>query len=217
MKKWFLSTKVLLVAVAMMVATGCGQDPKLPEIPGVKGPQFNLLDGKVMITLKLLKANLNLGAKVPIPKTKESFFEVSPNVVDGGTLVVFHIDVDDLASINIGVGDGNTLPDGRPIPGVAGGVLENSLRFDTELLDLSFYYHKTLFGIYLPLGWDTQGMAGYWNIVYSGKNVGMLGLVASDENGNGSGIMLFVRLNQLKDKQIKRMIKLSKKNSNLLY
>src|SRR6476660_5723418 len=103
MKKWFLSLKVMLVTLTLLLATSCGKEPKLPEIPGVKGPLFNLMDGKVMVTVKLLRANLNVGAKVPIPKTKESYFEVSPNLEDGGTLVVFYLDVDDLKNMNIGI------------------------------------------------------------------------------------------------------------------
>ena len=122
MKKEFRSLKMMILTLALLVATSCGNSPKLPEIPGVKGPVFNLLDGKVMVTVKLLRANLNVGARVPIPKTKASSFEVSPNLEDGGTLVVFSLDIEDLKDMNIGVGDGNTLPDGRAIPGIPGGT-----------------------------------------------------------------------------------------------
>ena len=147
-----MNFKMMFLTIALVLATSCGKEPTLPEIPGVKGPLFNLLDGKVMVTVKLLKANLNVGAKVPIPKTKASYFEVSPNLEDGGTLLVFFLDLEDLKNMNIGIGDGNTLPDGRPIPGIPGGTLTGSLRADTELLDMSFYFHKSLFGFYVPLG-----------------------------------------------------------------
>ena len=217
MKKWFLSLKVMLITLSLLLATSCGKEPKLPEIPGVKGPQFNVMDGKVVITIKLLKANLNVGAKVPVPKTKASYFEVAPNLEDGGTLVVFYLDVNDLKDMNIGVGDGNTLPDGRPIPGIPGGTLEGSLRADTELLDMSFYFSKSLFGFYIPLGWDTNGFGGYWNVVINQKNVGLLGAVASDEQGHGAGIMLFLRLNQLSNNQFNQLINLSKRNPHIKY
>jgi hypothetical protein len=217
MKKFFLNFKMMFLTLALLLATSCGKDPKLPEIPGVKGPLFNLMDGKVMVTIKLLKANLNIGAKVPIPKTKESYFEVSPNLEDGGTLVVFYLDVDDLKNMNIGIGDGNTLPDGRPIPGIPGGTLEGSLRADTEILDISFYFHKSLFGFFIPLGWDTNGFGGYWNVVINDKNIGLLGAVASDNQGRGAGLILFLRLDQLKDRQVQKMIELSKRNPHIKY
>jgi hypothetical protein len=217
MKKWILSFKYLLLALPLMLATSCGEQPKLPEIPGVKGPLFNVMDGKVMITVKLLNADLNFGAKAPIPKTKASYFEVSPNVEDGGTIVVFYMDVDDLKEVNIGLGDANTLPDGRPIPGIPGGEMRDSLRVDTELLDTSFYYNKKLFGFYIPLKWDTRGFGGYWNVVIKGKNIGMLSAVASDDSGNNAGMLVFLKLDALKDKQLQKLINLSEKNSHIMY
>ncbi len=212
-----MNFKMMFLTIALVLATSCGKEPKLPEIPGVKGPLFNLLDGKVMVTVKLLKANLNVGAKVPIPKTKASFFEVSPNLEDGGTLLVFFLDLEDLKNMNIGIGDGNTLPDGRPIPGIPGGTLTGSLRADTELLDMSFYFHKSLFGFYIPLGWNTNGFGGYWNVVINQKNIGLLGAVSSDDQGHGAGFILFLRLDQLKDRQIQKMIELSKRNPSIMY
>ena len=217
MKKWLMNFKMMFLTIALVLATSCGKEPTLPEIPGVKGPLFNLLDGKVMVTVKLLKANLNVGAKVPIPKTKASYFEVSPNLEDGGTLLVFFLDIEDLKNMNIGIGDGNTLPDGRPIPGIPGGILTGSLRADTELLDMSFYFHKSLFGFYIPLGWNTNGFGGYWNVVINQKNIGLLGAVSSDEQGRGAGFILFLRLEQLKDRQIQKMIELSKRNPHIMY
>jgi hypothetical protein len=217
MKKWLMNFKMMFLTIALVLATSCGKEPTLPEIPGVKGPLFNLLDGKVMVTVKLLKANLNVGAKVPIPKTKASYFEVSPNLEDGGTLLVFFLDLEDLKNMNIGIGDGNTLPDGRPIPGIPGGTLTGSLRADTELLDMSFYFHKSLFGFYIPLGWNTNGFGGYWNVVINQKNIGLLGAVSSDDQGHGAGFILFLRLDQLKDRQIQKMIELSKRNPRIMY
>ena len=212
-----MNFKMMFLTIALVLATSCGKEPTLPQIPGVKGPLFNLLDGKVMITVKLLKANLNVGAKVPIPKTRASFFEVSPNLEDGGTLLVFFLDLEDLKNMNIGIGDGNTLPDGRPIPGIPGGTLTGSLRADTELLDMSFYFHKSLFGFYIPLGWNTNGFGGYWNVVINQKNIGLLGAVSSDDQGHGAGFILFLRLEQLKDRQIQKMIDLSKRNPHIMY
>jgi hypothetical protein len=217
MKRWIALVKCITLVLILLLVASCGQQPKLPEVPGIKGPYFNVLNGKVIVTLKLLKANLNYGGKVPIPKTLESHFEVSPNVLDGGTLVVFHLDAEDLKSVDIGIGDPNTLPDGRAVPGVPGGVLNDSLRVDTELLDLSFYYHQKLFGFYLPLGWDTRGFGGYWNVVINQQNIGMMGAVASDQDGRGAGLLLFLRLDAIKKRELQKLIEHSKKNKDILY
>ncbi len=210
MKLWFS-------ALLLLFAAACGEAPKLPEIPGVKGPLFHLVDGKVMITVKLLNAQFHHGGRLPIPKTRASYFELSSNLEDGGSLLVFSLDVADLQNMNIGIGEGNTLPDGRAIPGVAGGVLTQSLRVDTELLDMSFYFSKTLFGFFIPIGWNTNGFGGSWSVVINQKNVGILGAVPSDDHGKGAGVMLFLRLGQLQDPQIKKMLRLSKQNPDLVF
>lgn len=215
--KCFASLKVLFFTLTLLLATSCGEQPKLPQITGIKGPQFNLVNGQVLITIKLLRANLNFGAKVPVPKTKNSFLEVTPNIEETGTLVVFTLDVEDLRSMNVGIGDGNTLPDGRGIPGVAGGTLQNSLRADTELLDMSFYFTKNLFGFYIPIGWDTAGFQGAYTIFVNNKEIGVLGAVASDQQGHGAGITLFLKLGQLQDKQLQQMLKMSKRNPGVIF
>lgn len=220
MKKWILSCKALVLCLAIAIAPGCGQQGQgLPEIPGVKGPIFNVQDGKVMITMKLLQVNAPIGAKIPLPETRGSYLEVAPNVEDGGTLIVAYLDVDDLRDISIGVGDPNTLPDGRPVPGIPGGVLQESLRFDLgqHALNASIYYSQKLFGLYVPFNFDTRGISGYFNIVVQGKNIGMLSLVGSEGAGRPAAGLIFLRLDALKDPQMKKLINMSKRNPHKLY
>ncbi|HXH29226.1 MAG TPA: hypothetical protein VNJ01_00270 [Bacteriovoracaceae bacterium] len=215
MKNWILSIKALCLCFAILLAPGCKQSG-LPEINGVKGPQFNILNGQVIVTIKLLNANIPAGLKAPIPKTKNSSMELAPNAVDGGMLLVLYLDVEDLRSVDIGIGDGNTLPDGRPLPGVAGGTLEDSIRFDTQYKNISFYYHKKLFGAWIPFGFETAGISGYWQMKVGGKNVGFLGIVGSEGTYKAGGIIM-LRLDNLKDKQFKKLIQKSKQNPTVMY
>jgi hypothetical protein len=219
MKKWLISMKAMVLLFAIMLTPGCGQDAGgLPEINGVKGPAFNVVDGQVLMTFKFLNMQVDAGIKVPIPKTKHSFMEFAPNMIDGGMLLQIYMDVEDLKSISIGVGDGNYLPDGRALPGVPGGRLENSLRIDTEWHDVSFYYHKQLFGLWIPVGFETAGISGYWNVTMNQKRVGFLGLVGNDEiRGYKAGGVILLNLDALKDKQLNRLIQLSKRNPGVVY
>lgn len=219
MKKWLVSLKAAVLCVAIVLTPSCGQQGgSLPEINGVKGPIFNVVDGQVLMTFKLLNMQVDAGLKVPIPKTKRSFLEFSPNMIDGGMMLQLYMDVDDLQSISIGVGDGNYLPDGRPLPGIPGGKLENSLRIDTEWHDISFYYHKELFGLWIPVGFETAGISGYWNINIKEKRVGFLGLVGNDEVRDlKAGAVVLLNIGALKDKQLQRLIQLSKRNPHLMY
>jgi hypothetical protein len=219
MKKWMLSIKAAVLCLAIVLTPSCGQQgANLPQINGVKGPLFNVVDGQVLMTFKFLNMQVDAGLKAPIPKTQNSYIEFAPNAVDGGMLLVVFMDVEDLKNIDLGVGDGNTLPDGRPLPGVPGGRLENSLRVDTDLYNISFYYHRELFGLWIPVGFDTAGISGSWNVQIKGKRVGLLGLVAgNDSRGHKAGGIALLNLGALKDKDLKKLIELSKRNPHLVY
>lgn len=219
LKKWMLPIKAMVLCMAILVVPSCGQQgAELPQINGVQGPNFNVVDGQVLMTFKFLNMQVDAGLKAPIPKTKHSFIEFAPNMVDGGMMLQVYMDVEDLKSISIGVGDGNYLPDGRALPGVPGGRLENSLRIDTEWKDISFYYHKELFGLWIPVGFETAGISGYWNINMNQKRVGFLGLVGNDEvRDYKAGAVVLLNLGALKDKQLNRLIELSKRNPHMIY
>lgn len=218
-KKWMLSIKAMVLCLAIVLTPSCGsQGGELPQINGVQGPLFNVVDGQVLMTFKFLNMHIDAGFKAPIQHTKHSYMELAPNAIDGGMIFQLYLDVEDLKAINVGVGDGNYLPDGRALPGVPGGKLENSLRFDTEWHDISFYYHKQLFGIWIPMGFETAGISGYWNIAMNGKRVGFLGLVGNDEvRGYKAGAVVLLNLDALKDKQLKKLIEMSKENPHMIY
>ncbi len=220
MKTWLIPFKAALICVAIVFAQGCGSEGGgLPEINGVKGPIFNVVDGKAVITMKFLNLNIDAGIKGPIPETQQSQIEFAPNIIDGGMMLSLYLDTDDLEDLDIGVGDANTLPDGRPVPGIPGGRLEDSLRLDTryDKWDVSFFFHKTLFGIWMPFGFETAGISGYWRINMNGKNVGFLGIVGNDNEDRKAGAVVMVYLNNLKNRQFRRLIEHSKRNPHLVF
>ncbi len=221
MKTWLNSLKAAVICAAIVVAQGCGQaGGGLPEIDGFKGPFFSVIDGKIVITMKFLKLDIDAGIKAPIPETRESAIEFAPNIIDGGMMLSLYLDADDLQAIDIGVGDANTLPDGRPVPGIPGGRLENSLRLDTRIkqFDVSFFFHKTLFGVWMPFGFETAGISGYWRVNLNGKNVGFLGLVGNEvATGRKAGGVVMVYLNNLKDQRLQKLLELSRRNPHMRY
>lgn len=220
MKSWFSPFKAAFVCAAIVLSTACGQQGGgMPEINGVKGPFFNVVDGKAVITMKFLNIDFDGGIKAPIPETRQSQIEFSPNIIDGGMMLSLYLDTNDLEDLDIGVGDANTLPDGRPVPGIPGGRLENSLRIDTRFdkFDVSFFFHKTLFGLWMPFGFETAGISGYWRVNLNGKNVGFLGIVGNDNEGRKAGGVVMVYLNNLRNKQFRRLIEHSKRNPHLVF
>ena len=218
MKQWMLSVKTMVLCLAIIITPSCGQQGELPPISGVKGPILNVVDGQVLLTFKFLNMQVDAGLKMPIPKTTNSYVEFSPNMIDGGMILQAYMDVEDLKKVNIGIGDGNYLPDGRAIPGVPGGKLEDSLRIDTEWHDMSFFYHKQLFGLWIPVGFETAGLSGSYNIKVNEKRVGFIGLVGNDPvRDYKAGGIVFFNLDALKDKQFQNLIQMSKRNPHRIY
>lgn len=217
MKSWILSIKTSIVCLALVLATSCGQTEGVPQMNGVEGPLINVVNGQVLVTFKFLNLTADFGVAGPVPETSNSRFEFAPNIIDGGILFTLTLDPQDLEDLDIGVGDGNYLPDGRPVPGVPGGRLENSLRIDTRFNDMSFYYHKDLFGVWLPVGFDTAGISGYWNIVNNGVRTGFFGLVGNDNQGRKAGGILFLRREHLKSAKLKQLIQMSKRYPNKVF
>lgn len=229
MKQWMLSLKAAVLCTAIILAPACGNKGQgLPEINGVKGPFFNVVDGKLLVTMKFLNLNgIDAGAKFPIgmvySQMKESAIEFSPNMEDGGMMLSLYLDKTDLENLDVGVGTANTLPDGRPVPGIPGGELQNSLRVDAKFkvsgkeLTPSFFFHKTFMGLWMPFGFETAGISGYWNVWIADKNVGFLGIVGNDNEGRKAGGVLLLRLSNLKSQGLRKLFELSERNPHLVY
>lgn len=179
------------------------------EIPGVKGPYINFVDNKLQLTILLTEVELEGGIEVPIYKTKNSFASIQQNVIDGGSMVVLKIANEDIKELlNVEFGDSQTLPCGRPIPGIPGGVLKDAFRLDLpeEQYNLSFYYHPKLFGIYVPFNFEVPtGMISI-PLKWKGKNVGAFALIGKDGDKKASGTV-FLRLDAIKnDKEMQLLL-----------
>lgn len=219
MTRWMMSLKTLALTLMLVISASCGKATQgVPKLDGIEGPIMNVVGGKILMTFKFLKLHTDAGFKAPVPETVNSYMEFSPNAQDGGMMFVLHLDPADLANVDIGIGDGNTLPDGRPLPGIPGGVLENSLRFDTPWYDISVYYHKKMFGLWLPLGFETAGISGYWNMYIGGQNIGLLGVVGNDPmQGFSAGGVILLNREALQSSTLKSLIKKSERNPTVVY
>lgn len=202
-----------LMAALMLALPVHAETTINPIIPGVEGPFFNFLDGKILVTVKLLNAEIGGGGSFVIPKTKDSRFELAPNVIDGGTLIQLTLDPADIKGVRVGT-DPRTLPDGRPIPGVTGGELP-SLRIDTDWMNTSYYFAKTLFGVYLPVKFNTQGIGGSMSFKIGKKAGGTLFLIGSDPKGKGSAFLLFLQKNAMVE--MEKYLDASLRNPGVLY
>jgi hypothetical protein len=212
MNKWIIPVKAMALSISLLIAPACNDNrSSLPKLPGVEGPSFNIVDGKFVVTVKFLRLNIPGGAGgIPIPRSRYSTVSVSPNVLDGGSMLELTIDPEDIKGVEV-ADDPNTLPDGRPLPGIPGGILP-SLRLDVEKAwNTSFYYHPKLFGFFTPIKvkFDTVLDPSY-RIVIHGIDIGLLGWVGPNSEGGGTGLMLFIRPDD-----IKKLIEMKDRNPHL--
>ena len=205
--------KTFFLVTIMLFASSCGKQPKLPKIPGVTGPLFNITNGKVVVTVGFTKFELPAGARIPIKGMEESYLEIGPNV-EGGSLVQAYLDVDEVQNGDFTFADPHTLPGGRPLPGIIGGVLPSIAIYVPSLRDSTVYVSKQIFGFFLPIDMKINESIVTHRLNIDGKHLGNLSLVGRDEAGDNAGFLLLLNLKATRDKQFQQLIQTSKKKSN---
>lgn len=210
-----VSTTLRLLALGLMttLAVSCGSQPELPEINGVKGPFFNVQDGKVLISTTFETLELVGGGRFPISKMPGSYFELAPAQF-GGTLMQVYLDVGDIDSTDWGLVDPTTLPGGRPLPGIVGGKLPSIAMQVEELNDATFYVSKQVFGFFMPFKVDASGAILTFRLNMEGKHVGNISVVGNDQSGENGGILLLMNLNKDGKARLKKLIEYSKRREN---
>ncbi len=205
----------LLLIIGLLFTTSCGQQPETPNIPGIKGPFFNVQDGSVLISMTFEPINLNQGARLPIPNLENSYLELTPAQF-GGTFFQVTIDLDDIENGNFEFVDPQSLPGGRALPGIVGGTLPSVAVNVPDFLDTTFYLSNRVFGFFTPFKVNVDAIITQ-RLMLAGKHIGNISLVGKDENGENSGVLLLFNLTSQGKKEIKKIIKASKRNPNRLY
>lgn len=204
--------RALALGVTTAFAVSCGSQPELPKIEGVKGPFFNVMDGRVLISMTLEQVEIIGGLVVPMGKLPNSTVEVTP-AQEGGTLFQVAVDLKDIEMTDWNTVDPTQLPGGRPLPGIVGGQLPAFAVTVPQLADATVYASQKVFGFFLPFQLKVQAIATF-RIVINGKNMGNLSLVGQDSAGDNSGLLVLMNLNSAGKAELKRLLKHSKKAGN---
>ncbi|MCK5072312.1 MAG: hypothetical protein KAQ98_02730 [Bacteriovoracaceae bacterium] len=186
------------------------------EIKGIDGPKLYLDQDYMRIDTIFENVEIVGGGRISfallgLEEYKNSFIEVSP-AVPSGTLIAVSISLHDILYGQDGIDqlEPKSLPDGRPLPGIAGGRLP-SLAFSVEQFNnMGFYIGKRVFGIWYPLA-ELNGI-GVNNIItarfYSdGKRAGNLSLVGPNAEGTHAGFLLMIDLGDKSKKYLKKYYK----------
>jgi hypothetical protein len=202
-------------ALALMttLAVSCGSQPEVPQIEGIKGPNFNVMDGKVLISVTFEQLEVIGGGRFPIPKMDNSFMELTPAQM-GGTFFQVALDIQDIDGTDWSLVDPHALPGGRPLPGVVGGQLPSIAVQVPSLNDTTFYVSKQIFGFFVPFNVDAQGAIVSFRLYMENKHIGNISLVGNDQSGENGGLLLLMNLNKDGKARLQKLIDYSKRKEN---
>lgn len=201
---------LLIITIALLFTSSCGQQPDSPTIPFVKGPNFNVQDGKILISLEFEALDLNYGGSLPIPSLENSELSLTP-MFTGGSVALLALDPTDFKGID--AGDPVTLPGGRPFPFTADGTLPAVALTVPDFQNITFYLSDKIFGIFVPFEHRFESdISG--RIRIDGKSVGIVSLLRHDSRDNNSGFLLLLSLSNIEDSDLQTLLKFSQKPRN---
>lgn len=194
----FIQLKKAGVAVLMAVTlTACGGKGtgKNPLISGVTGPDVEVVNGRLIMSMVFQDIQIDGGATIPIPKYPNSSVQVGPDFASAGTILVLSVAVTDFLKDKGTLFNPQTLPGGRPIPGIASGVVPAIAIQVPQLMNMVFYVGMEVLGVFVPFSkLDMQGaIVSFRFYNKAGEPVGMLSLVGNDTAGQNAGILALVR------------------------
>lgn len=212
----------LVFFTLLFAMTSCLNQGETPKIPGVDGPKLNIVDGKILLSVGLENVSLPGGISLPATlidkKLKNSSFTIGPRL-EGGSLVQIAFDLKDVESDEFQVVPSQTLPDGREFPFIMGGELPALAFHIPKAFDMTFYASKKAFGFFLPIKLPEEFVFGATiALKVNGKQFGVFTVVGNNGQGEGSGLVLMLTLEQIRSNpDVKTLLKFSKKHKNTVF
>lgn len=208
MKKLTSAVMAVVLAAALTACGGSGSGQN-PTINGMTGPDIEMVNGKLLLSMTFQNVFVDGGVTIPIPKYPGSSLQVGPDFQSNGTLLVLTISVPDFLG-NQGQGlDPQTLPGGRPLPGVAAGNMPAVALQIKQLFNTVLYVGPQVIGFFVPFKKLDMGGSIVTFRFYDkeSKPVGLLSLVGADQSGANAGVLAMMRADLL------GIIPLTKKNA----
>lgn len=186
------SLAVLMAVTLSACVKGSGKNPL---IEGVTGPDVEVVNGRLVFSMVFQSVSIDGGATIPIPKYPNSSVQVGPDFQSAGTLLVLTISISDFLKDKGSLFNPQTLPGGRPLPGVAAGVIPAVAIQVPKLMNMVFYVGPEVLGVFVPLAkLNLQGaIVSFRFYNKASEPIGMISLVGADAEGNNAGILALIR------------------------
>ncbi len=198
MKKIAMASLAVAMAITLSACGGKSGGVN-PSIDGITGPDVELVNGRLILSMVFNNITIDGGATIPIPKYPNSSVQVGPDFMSAGTLLVLTVSVTDFLGDKGTMFDPQTLPGGRPLPSVAAGKLPAIAIQVPQLFNSVFYVGPEVLGFFVPFNkLDLAGSILTFRFHNkAGEAVGILGLVGSDASGKNAGILAMMRADLL--------------------
>ena len=163
-------------------------------VPGVTGPIFAINGTEISITMVLNTVQVSVGAAIPINGMPNSYISLSPDLASGGTDLTVVLDGADIAlAKKLDLIQPDTLPGGRPLPGLPAGSLPAIAVQLKQLDNAVVYIGPSIFGVFVPINLKAAGII-LTQAFYNSSHVmiGALSLVSDDSSNKNGGLLLLV-------------------------
>lgn len=216
--------KHIALCSLLFASTACLKQEGGQKIPGINGPDLNVQNGKVLLSIEMENVQTQAGITMPISeKMKNSTVTIGPAMRSdgtfGGTLVRVALDPEDVNSEDFRLVPPQTLPDGREFPYLVEGTLP-SLAFQVpKAKNSTFYVSEKVFGLFLPIKLP-DGFFGsiHYKLIVNGKSYGVVSLIHPDANGEGAGVLALLTMKEIQSsKGLQKLMRISKKNKSVIY
>lgn len=201
----------------MFMLSSCLNQQNQAKIPGIDGPKLNVVDGKILLSIGLENIDLPAGATVKIPKLENSSVTLAPRF-EGGSIIQVSFDLKDVESDEFTVVPSQSLPDGRPFPFLVGGQLPALAVNIPRVLDSTFYASSKAFGVFVPVSFPPEVDFNIpIRIKVNDKNYGIFSAIGNGPDGTGSGFIVLLTLDNIRNNEFQNLIEISKRYNNTVF
>lgn len=174
-----------------------------PMIPGLNGPHVNVSNTHILVSTVFKDLRLNGGVRYPLPKLKDSYVELGPDLQSDGVLLAFSISLEDILGRDLDEMQMMTLPGGKPIPEIPGGRMPGIAFTVQNFTNMVFYLSDDKMAIYFP--WNNTITDMGFDYFVGEKKMGRFFFVSPDIYARNAGYLLVLDINKRTKKRLKRL------------
>lgn len=216
MRQLYLS----VFALTLFFSTSCLEQGKLPKVPGINGPNLNVQDGRIKLSVGFERIRLPGGATLPIPKMDNSTVTFGVDL-NGGSFIKVDFDPKDLEGDDLKFPPPEKLPDGRDFPFKIEGTLPVIAVNLPRVLDMTLYMGDSYFGFFIPINLppklDFKTDVSI-DLVINGKSLGAIAWMSKRSSQDISGLVLMLSKKKIdRNGDLIKLLEFSKKHKSEVF